>query len=246
MWISKAAGSTRRCEDHRGLIRLWPLRAALLIWYSAVRGKAIESGKKFEKKTVLVFLPSPSVLRCYARMSGGGKQMKSVPACDQRHHPSCMLVTSQLRPSSYILPPPPSLAFVRRVELHLLAVGSWVPNISPPLQLFSSDHRPIFFPPPPPWAFIRRLELRPILFASGWILGFKHIIPSSESTLCWLIFEMCLLWSEIDYMWRVYYQFLAVQKELISVLISFPCMTDLNFFFCELTKCDNIGFHNTH
>ena len=112
-----------------------------LIQCSAVRGKAIESGKKFEKKIVLVFLPSPSVLRCYARMSGGGKQMKSVPACDQRHHPSCMLVTSQLRPSSYILPPPPSLAFVRRVELHLLAVGSWVPNISPLLQLFSSDHR---------------------------------------------------------------------------------------------------------
>ena len=111
-----------------------------------MRGKAIESGKKFEKKIVLVFLPSPSVLRCYARMSGGGKQMKSVPACDQRHHPSCMLVTSQLRPSSYILPPPPSLAFVRRVELHMLAVGSWVPNISPPLQLFSSDHRLIDSP----------------------------------------------------------------------------------------------------
>ena len=182
-----------------------------LIQCSAVRGKAIESGKKFEKKIVLVFLPSPSVLRCYARMSGGGKQMKSVPACDQRHHPSCMLVTSQLRPSSYILPPPPSLAFVRRVELHLLAVGSWVPNISPPLQLFSSDHRhsPIFFPPP----FIRRLELRPILFASGWILGFKHIVPSSESTLCWLIFEMCLLWSEIDYLWRIF-EFLAAQKSL--------------------------------
>ena len=146
MWTFKAAGNTRMCEDHRGVIRLWPLRAALSIWYSAVRGKAIESGKKFEKKIVLVFLPSPSILRCYARMSGGGKQMKSVPACDQRHHPSCMLVTSQLRPSSYILPPPPSLAFVRRVELHLLAVGSWVPNISPPLQLFSSDHRPMFFP----------------------------------------------------------------------------------------------------
>ena len=119
-----------------------------------MRGKAIESGKKFEKKIVPVFLPSPSVLRCYARMSGGGKQMKSVPACDQRHHPSCMLVTSQLRPSSYILPPPPSLAFVRRVELHMLAVGSWVPNISTTLQLFSPDHRPIFFPPPPPWAFM--------------------------------------------------------------------------------------------
>ena len=142
-------------------------------------------------------------------------------------------------------PPPPSLAFVRRLELHLLAVGSWVPNISPLLQLFSSDHRPIFFPPPPPWAFIRRLELRPIQFASGWILGFKHIVPSSESTLCWLIFEMCLLWSEIDYLWRVF-EFLAAQKELISVLTTFPCMTDLNFFFCELTKCDNIGFHNTH
>ena len=155
--------------------------------------------------------------------------MKSVPACDQRHHPSCMLVTSQLRPSSYILPPPPSLAFVRRVELHLLAVGSWDSNISPALQLLSSNHFPTYIlPPPPPWAFIRRLELRPILSASSWILGFKHIVPSSESTLCWLIFEMCLLWSEIDYLWRTF-EFLAAQKELIFVLMTFPCMTILIF-----------------
>ena len=159
-------------------------------------------------------------------------------------HPACLSPRSSDHRLIYS-PPLPSLAFVRRVELHLLAVGSWVPNISPPLQLFSSDHRPIFFPPPPPWAFIRRLELRPILFASGWILGFKHIVPSSESTLCWLIFEMCLLWSEIDYLWRVF-EFLAAQKELIFVLMTFPCMTYPNFFFCEMTKCDNIGFHNTH
>ena len=115
--------------------------------------------------------------------------MKSVPACDQRHHPSCMLVTSQLRPSSCILPPPPrllpqvlyggqkcicqrldlgiqiahplfspllrpssyilpppSLAFVRRVELHLLAVGSWDSNIAPAPQLLSSNHFLIYSP----------------------------------------------------------------------------------------------------
>ena len=56
---------------------------------------------------------------------------------------------------------------------------------------------------------------------------------------------MCLLWSEIDCLWRVF-EFLAAQKELIFVLISFPCMTDLNFFFCELTKWDKIGFHDIY
>ena len=83
--------------------------------FSLIQCSERQSNRKlYEKRIVPVFLPSPStpspsVLRCYARMSGGGKQMKSVPACDQRHHPSCMLVTSQLRPSSCILPPPPRL-----------------------------------------------------------------------------------------------------------------------------------------
>ena len=94
--------------------------------------------------------PSPSVLRCYARMSGGGKESRWKvfrlvtsgtihPACLSPRSSNHRLIYSPLLPSSFLL------SFVRRLKLHLLAVGSWVSSISPPLQLFTS-HLLIYSP----------------------------------------------------------------------------------------------------
>lgn len=96
---------------------------------SAVRGKAIESGKKFEKKIVLVFLPSPSVLRCYARMSGGGGESRWKVfrlVTSGTIHPACLSPRSSDHRLIYspLLPPSSFLSFC--TEGRIAFASGWI------------------------------------------------------------------------------------------------------------------------